>query len=162
MFTRATGWLIVPAWLAAMGWLVAHDVWPGQRFFKVPLTDGRLITGGFNPLGRLTDLHIGQRWRMQVFNPIAALTGFGERFIPVVATVTGEEILSLESGPTCCRIVETPNAKAWVDQRGTVQVQEITLPVVGRMRMRREAVFDDAARRAATQGREFLQRGADL
>ena len=29
MFTRATGYLIVPLWLASMSWLVVHDVMPG-------------------------------------------------------------------------------------------------------------------------------------
>ncbi|MCH7872054.1 MAG: hypothetical protein IID33_10180, partial [Planctomycetes bacterium] len=28
MFTRATGLFIVPVWLAAMGWLGYHDIWP--------------------------------------------------------------------------------------------------------------------------------------
>ena len=28
MFTRATGLFIVPIWLAAMGWLGYHDIWP--------------------------------------------------------------------------------------------------------------------------------------
>ena len=28
MFTRATGLFIVPVWLAAMGWIGYHDIWP--------------------------------------------------------------------------------------------------------------------------------------
>ncbi len=263
MFTKTTGILIIPIWLGAMGWLVAHDVWPGltaddapplqvtdwlqnegrqsqfsltgpdgrigtlwteymidrssiqredliwidhlpldvaplrvtvssifradgvldeftlrianpdgrmevhgerfhadfsyyiegtgfrRRTFKLPLTDASLVSGAFNPFSQLSNLEVGQRWRMQVFNPIAALTGFGNRFIPMLVEVTGSEPLATAKGRVDCMIVESANAKAWVDPQGSVRLQEITLPVIGSLRIAREATYDDDARNAA-------------
>ena len=260
MFTRATGFVIVPLWLAAMSWLVAHDVWPGltaqdppllqatewlktegvraqfaihnehgrlgtiwteyfidrdsiqrwdtiwieqfpvaiaplrisadsiftadgaldeltvrlentetdirlhgERFhkdfsfnfesgpfdksFKIPLAEGRIISGGgVNPFASLTNLTVGQRWRMQVFNPIAALTGLGDRFIPILVEVTGEEKIFSAGEEVNCLVVESAHARAWVDENGAVQIQEMTLPLVGKIRILREPTYDNKAR----------------
>ena len=263
MFTRTTGLLIVPLWLASMGWLVAHDVWPGvtaqepprvtatdwlksegreaqfsihngreklgtiwttylidrasiqredliwlerlpvdiaplrivgdstfsvdgrldeftltlrnnntslrlhgERFhtdfsftlegtglkkrktFKLPLDEG-MIAGAFNPFGQLTDLEVGRRWRMQVFNPVAVVTGLGERFLPLLVEVTGRERIITPAGEMDCFIVESSNTKAWVDGHGAVQVQEVQLPVMGKISVVREAEVDAAARTKA-------------
>lgn len=263
MFTRTTGLLIVPLWLAAMSWLVAHDVWPGvsakeppllqvtdwlktegrqseftifddsgkmgtiwttylidgtsilrhdiiwierlpfpvcplrtsidstfslagelddfrltlrnaetrlmlhgERFpsdfsfefemglgepaklFKLPLHDGGTIAASFSPFSQLSDLKVGQRWRMQVFNPLAALTGLGERFLPMLVEVTGEEDIVTGQGVLRCLVVEASNTKAWVDSNGAVQVQELTMPLVGKIRIIRESGFDEAGRRS--------------
>lgn len=258
MFTRTTGWLIVPLWLAAMGWLIAHDVWPaltakeppphrptewlreegrqsefsvllnndpigriwttylvgeeslrrtdliwfwqyptaiaplrivvdsvftaeglldeltvklasrqdsmrlhGERFhadfsftfengpieqaFKVPLSEGGLIAGALSPFSQLTDLHVGQTWRMQMFNPIAALTGVGDRFMPMLIKVTGEERIATPDGECQCLVLESAHTKAWVDSRGVVVAQEITLPMPGRIRIIRQPTFDEDA-----------------
>ncbi|MBU0717598.1 MAG: DUF3108 domain-containing protein [Planctomycetes bacterium] len=273
MFTRATGYVIVPMWISAMGWLVAHDVWPGftaddtpvlqatdwlkteglqaqfaihndmgrlgtiwtayliqdtsirrldtiwveqfpldiaplrmtvdsiftvdgnldeltvrlenssadillhgERFhkdfsfvfqnglsekpFKVPLFDGKLISGGaFNPFAALTDLHVGQRWRMQVLNPVALLTGLGDRFIPMLVEVSGKETVTAAGRDVECVVVESASAKAWVDANGAVQVQEMVLPLVGRIRIVREDSFNEGARRTAKEGRLYGRRG---
>jgi len=275
LFTRTTGLLIIPAWLAAMSWLVAHDVWPtltaldppplrvlvrdgskesreqftifdgfgkvgtvwttylidetvirrddliwverlpleitplrvtvssdytvegvldeftlrletedadlrlhGERFpsdfsftiesgpleraFKVPLSRGGLFTGAFNPFSELGSLQVGTKWRMQVVNPVAMLTGVGNRFIPLLVEVTGEERIATPEGVKNCLVVESPSAKAWVDADGRVQVQEVTLPVAGSLRIVREAGFDEVkrgiARRAPLGGRRTKQR----
>ena len=119
---------------------------PMERAFKIPLTEGGLISGAFTPFAALSDLRVGQRWRMQVFNPIAAVTGMGNRFIPMLVEVTGEERIATPSGDRNCLVVESPNAKAWVDAYGAVLVQEMTLPLVGRIRIVREMGFDEEAR----------------
>ena len=259
LFTRTTGLFIVPLWLASIGWLIAHDVWPGltaqdapvlrvtdwlegagrraqfaiyndmgrlgtiwteyiiedqsiqrmdtvfidgagleifplrmtidsvftadgildeltarfensqggmrlhgerfpsdfsftldsgpvRRSFKIPLAEGGLISGAFNPFAQINDVQVGQRWRMQVFNPVGVLTGFGDRFIPMVVEVTGEETIATSNGVVKCLVVQAAHAKAWVDAQGAVQVQEVTLPLVGRIRVVREAGYDDEAR----------------
>lgn len=115
---------------------------PIERAFKIPLAEGGTIGGGFNPFSQLSDLSVGQKWRMQVFNPVAALTGLGDRFIPILVEVTGEELIDTPSGRRRCVIVESPNAMAWVDAHGAVLVQEIELPLVGRFRIVREQAFD--------------------
>lgn len=275
MFTRTTGFLIIPAWLAAMSWLVVHDVWPtlaalpapplavtewlktdglrsrylildefgpigtvwseyfidedavrredliwidrlaavekmaaeftplrlnvsstytgegeldeltiraenrvaemrlhGERFhadfsfvfesgpveraFKVPLTEGRMISGALHPFGAMTNLRVGQRFRMQVVNPLASLTGFGSRFMPMVVEVTGEERITTPDGDWNCLIVESQRARAWIDANGAVIIQEIDLPILGKLRIVRQGSFDDEGR-IRTRG-TFLRR----
>ncbi len=262
LFTRASGLLIVPAWLAAMSWLVAHDVWPtwtslhppplrvlpgtneldrraqftvfdefgkmgtvwttyqidetairrddliwierlplelaplrvtvnsgytpegvldefttrletqdadlklhGERFpsdfsftfesgpmeraFKMPLSSSGLFAGAFNPFAELGRLHVGAKWQMQVVNPLAMLTGVGNRFIPLLVEVTGEERIDTPLGAKNCLVVESASAKAWIDADGRVQAQEVVLPVVGRLRIVRVAGFDEDQRTRA-------------
>lgn len=272
VFTKATGLFIVPLWLAAMGWLVAHDVWPrltaldpprlrpadwlenagdkaqfaiysgktpmgtiwtnylvdedairrddliwidhlpvdiaplritvssvftakgvldeftlridspsttvplelhGERFhadfsftldpgektFRIPLTDAGLIAGGLNPFGDLSDLAVGRSWRMQVFNPVAALTGIGERFMPMLVTVTGEQRLHMKGWEGNCLILESGWAKAWVDAHGVVRRQEITLPMVGTIQILRLPYYDLEARNRALSAKLLPRRG---
>lgn len=273
MFTRATGWLIVPLWVTAMTWLVAHDIWPqwvardappltitaalgdidrrsqqtirddfgmlghiwteylldphsvrrtdtvflerlpvevtplrmtidsvftaegvldeftlnlenqdaqmelhGERFhsdfsfrlrfglidklYKMPLSEGGLISGMVNPFSQLTGLHVGQRWRMQVFNPLAVITGLGERFTSVLVEVTGVETLSFDGSPRDYFVVESPNAKAWVAADGSVPLQEVKLPVIGKLHITRDPAVDENKRQAAMRSR--LHRGEKL
>jgi len=122
-----------------------------DRTFKVPLSQGGIISGAFNPMTEMRELSVGTRWRMQVLNPFALLTGVGSQFIPVVVEVTGEERIATPRGERNCMVVESPSAKAWVDSDGLVQVQEVTLPLGGSFRIVRQDGFDDAARSAARQ-----------
>ncbi|MCH8242961.1 MAG: hypothetical protein IH897_10175 [Planctomycetes bacterium] len=122
---------------------------PIEKAFKIPLADGGFISGGLNPFGQLVDMKVGDRWRMQVFNPIAALLGIGDKFIPTLIEVTGRETIVTPQGSTDCLVVESQNAKAWVDQHGAVLVQELTLPLVGKLRMVRETAYDADARSRA-------------
>lgn len=268
MFTRTTGFLIVPIWFAAMGWLVMHDVWPrlaahepppltitdwlktsgeksqftitddsggtvgtiwsaysidegvsttrddlvhverlalpiapltasvisvytgsglldeftvrianfagnlelhGERFhaafsftltgmiagkaiesrFKLPLAETGLLTNGFQPFTQLANLSVGQTWRMQVYNPVAAVTGIGDRFIDMLVTVGDREKRVTKTGVFDCFVVQSHRARAWVDDRGVVREQEITLPVVGTLRIMRESGYDEDARSEA-------------
>lgn len=117
--------------------------------FKVPVTDGAVIGAAFNPVADFTNLRVGQRWRMQVVNPLACLTGLGKRFTPVVVEVTEEAVLELDDGKHNCLVVESPNVKAWVDANGATLMQEITLPILGKTRIARESRFDEMARSVA-------------
>jgi len=110
--------------------------------FKTPLIDGGFLSGAFNPFSQLSGLQVGQTWRMQAFNPLAALTGVGNRFIPMLVRVTGEETIAGPEGAVRCFVVEAPRAMAWVDAKGVVRVQEVDLPMVGRIRVVRETEFD--------------------
>ena len=130
------------------------------RRFKIPLSEGGMIAGALSPFGQLPDLELGQRWRMQTFNPVAALTGFGDRFIPMLVEVTGREKIVTSAGAVDCLIVEAANARAWVDACGAVQVQEAMLPLVGRIRIVREAGYDDYGRSLARKW-SFGYRGVD-
>lgn len=122
-----------------------------DKAFKVPLSDGSLIAGPFHPLAEMRELKVGDKWRMQVVNPMALLTGVGSQFLPVLVEVTGEERITTLDGDKNCMVVESPSAKAWIDAAGLVQVQEVSLPWGGQYRIVREAAFDDAARGKARQ-----------
>lgn len=115
---------------------------PVKKAFKVPLSDGSMITAAFNPFSTLSDLKVGQRWRVQVFNPVATMMPFGDKFFRMLVEVTGEERLRTPWGEKNCLVVESPNARAWVDATGEVIKQELTLPLVGKMTVLREPEFE--------------------
>lgn len=118
---------------------------PLEKAFKIPLVEGGLFSGAFHPFGALTNLRVGQRWRMQVVNPLSMLSGVGSEFIPLLVEVTGEERVQSSVGDVNCFVIDSPNARAWVDARGNVVAQEMKLPMLGRMRLQREASFDEKA-----------------
>jgi hypothetical protein len=120
-----------------------------ERAFKVPLIEGGVITGAFHPFGGMTNLGVGQRWRMQVVNPLATLTGMGERFIPLLVEVVGEERLRTSDGDRNCFVIESERARAWVDASGNVLLQEVNLPVLGTLRIERRDSFDERGRTLA-------------
>lgn len=122
---------------------------PINKAFKIPLSEGRMITGAFHPFSALTHLRVGQRWHMQVVNPIASLTGFGSRFVPLLVEVTGEERIAIGGGHRNCLVVESQRTKAWVDAQGAVLVQELTLPMFGTLRLVRDSEFNEDGRSLA-------------
>lgn len=126
-----------------------------EQAFKMPLVDGGLIGGALSPFASLSGLRVGRSWRMQVFNPIAALTGAGDRFLPVLMTVTGREALPVGNGRRNCYVIESPNTKVWVDERGSVLRQETALPLVGRILITREDTYDEDAHAAARRLRLY-------
>lgn len=124
---------------------------PLFKTFKLPLSQAGMISEGFSPFNQLAGLKVGQRWRMQVFNPLSALSGFGESFTGVLVEVTGEETIATLEGPKRCLVVESSMVRAWVDEHGVVERQEVTLPFQGgrgALRIVREP-YDDEARNAA-------------
>lgn len=131
---------------------------PVEKAFKIPLVDSGLFSGAFHPFGALTDLRVGQRWRMQVVNPISMLTGMGNEFIPLLVEVTGEERVRTAAGDVNCYVIDSPNARAWVDARGNVVAQEMRLPMLGTMRLERSRVFDEAAHRDARNWSPHVRR----
>lgn len=120
-----------------------------EQAFKVPLADGSLFTGGFNPFSRLANIQVGQSWRVQVFNPVSVITGAGPRFHSMLVRVTGRERVTTAGGAYDCLVVEAPNARAWIDDRGDVVMQEMVLPVSGTLRFVRNAFVDSQSREKA-------------
>lgn len=118
------------------------------KSFKVPLSGGSMVTAAFNPFSTLTDLRVGQRWRVQVINPLSAFVPVGDKFFRVLVEVTGEERIKTIGGEVNCLVVESPNMKAWVDKTGAVVKQEMTLPLIGAMRIERASGFDKDAMNA--------------
>lgn len=131
------------------------------RLFKVPIYDGGTVAAAFSPLSQLSDLRVGQRWRVQVFNPVAALTGLGARFVPKIVEVTGEDRIVTEDGVIPCWVVQAAGTRAFVDSEGAVRIQELTLPVVGKIRVIRSSSFDEAARHRVQQWSPGERRKSD-
>jgi hypothetical protein len=57
-------------------------------------------------------------------------------------------------------VLEAGQTKAWVSADGQVRLQEVTLPVVGKVRVVRQAQFNAEARNEARKQR-LLVRGFD-
>jgi hypothetical protein len=121
--------------------------------FKIGAADMGLVGDVFRPFGRLVGLHIGQTWRMQVVNPVAAFAGFGNRFNTVLVRVTGQERIPNYDGKLVeCFVVETENAKAWVEESGRVVRQEVHVPMQGRITLSDEP-FNEVMLKAARANR---------
>lgn len=121
-----------------------------KQVFKIDLARAGTFSDMFRPFDAMPNLRVGQSWRMQVFNPLAAVTGIGHRFIPMLVRVVGREMLRLNGELKDCLIVESTNVKAWVDRRsGVVLIQEVTLPVGGTYTVKCEP-YDETARRDAS------------
>ena len=135
------------------------DTGYGRRHtFKLPLSESALIASGFNPLSGLSNLHVGQAWRMQVFNPVSAVLGVGDRFIPLLVEVTGEETINTMDGPTVCLLVETnTGTRAWVSPDGIVYRQSAVLPVGGTLTIVRELFNESRYAKAHASARKDMR-----
>jgi hypothetical protein len=138
------------------GWIAGRSI---DKTFKTPLMDGGVFSSGLTSFTQLTGLYPGRTWRVQVINPLAALTGVGNRFQPMIVRVTGEEHFTGPDGVYKCMVVEAPNAKAWVDEQGVVRAQEFALPLLERIQIIRESGFDAVTRQEVAQEVLYSRRG---
>lgn len=122
---------------------------------KIPLTDADMVAEVFNPFTTLPKLHVGQAWKMQVINPVAALTNVGEKFLTLVARVTRREKTATNFGVLDCFVVESEKVRAWVDAEGVVQIQEVHLPVASTIRIIRERFDPDLYNLGVASQREW-------
>ena len=112
---------------------------PMWETFKIPASQAGLIGDVFRPFATLPDLKVGQSWRMQMVNPLAAASGLGDRFITLLVRVTRRQTITTTDGRKVdCLVVEAPNVKAWVDDDGVVWEQQVELPIGGTITARAE------------------------
>ncbi|NOS99932.1 MAG: hypothetical protein HOP29_04835 [Phycisphaerales bacterium] len=117
-----------------------------KQAFKIDLALAGTFSDVFRPFDVMPQLEVGQSWRMQVFNPVATVTGVGDRFIPMLVKVVGRDVLHVDGQPRDCMIVEAGQAQAWVERRsGLALKQKINLPILGGYTVLMEG-YDDAAR----------------
>lgn len=97
----------------------------------------RLIGDSLRPVAYLPSLSVGQSWRMQILDPVAAALRGKTQFRSIIARVTGIETIWQGGKQMECFVVETsPNkTKAWVDRSGCVRKQEVELPGLGVVRI---------------------------
>lgn len=112
--------------------------------FKIPEAHAGMMGQMFRPFTRLGDLRVGQSWRMQVFNPFAAVSGFGSPFMPMLVQVTGKETLMRGRTALDCFVVEAAGSRAVVGPDGTVYEHQVQLPVGGTIHIRDEPFSDDS------------------
>lgn len=118
------------------------------RRFKIPHTHAGMFGDLFKPFATLPDLRVGQSWRMQVFNPLAAVAGFGDTFTPMLVRVTGTDTVVRNGAVVECFVVEASGSRALVGHDGVVYEQSVELPVGGTIVVRDEPYDDEARKRA--------------
>jgi hypothetical protein len=128
------------------------QIGPIRRQASLDLSASRLIGESLRPFAFLPDLRVGQSWRMQLLDPMAAVMRRRAEFKPIVARVTGTEIIEHEGQPLECFVVETSpqSATAWVDSSGRVLMQRVDVPGFGKLTVRTEA-YDEESRAQARQ-----------
>ncbi|MFQ5492017.1 MAG: hypothetical protein ACE5GE_14970 [Phycisphaerae bacterium] len=113
---------------------------------RIQADSAGLIGDAFRPFAALPNLKVGQSWRMQVINPLACVTGLGDKFVPMLVEVTGRERIDTPDGRAVnCLVVEASNARAWVDDQGKVIKQQVQWPLGGPITLWDEP-FDESAR----------------
>lgn len=103
----------------------------------------------FRPFVYLKGLHVGQTWRIASINPLGSLWGEDPAPQPVVARVVSREEIEHLGRKVDCFRVETQGAAAWVDDEGRVLLQEVDLPMLGKVSIRLLDDFDQEALRKA-------------
>ena len=131
-----------------------------KRQASLQLSSSRMIGESMRPFTFLPELEVGQSWRMQVLDPLAAVLQRGTQFTPVIATVTGKEVLEMDDGKVECFVVELSQqrAKAWVHATGRVVQQEVEVPGMGTVLVKEER-FDGKLRQEV---RERVPRGSRM
>jgi len=114
------------------------------------MSESRMIGQSLRPFTFLPTLEVGQSWRMQMLNPVSAVIGGRTNFTSIVAKVTGKETIEHLGRQVECFVIKTypTQAKAWIDERGRVLVQEAYIPMLGKVVMREEPC-DEQAKEAA-------------
>lgn len=122
---------------------------------RTMLLDGDLsqyLCESLRPFTHLSNLRIGQSWRIRVLDPVALIKSQSLDFTTQLARVTRREVIRQGGKESACFRIETPAATAWADDKGLVIRQEVQPPWGGRWVMEDEP-YDSLARRAAMSGR---------
>lgn len=116
-----------------------------ERTFSLDAATSSLVGDTFQPFACLPALEVGQAWRMQVIDPLTALTGGGQ-LVPrtKLVRVVSKETIEIDGKKTDAFVVETEGARAWVDERGLVLRQQLDVPLIGRLVVQRER-YDESA-----------------
>jgi hypothetical protein len=100
------------------------------------------------PFDRLPDLHVGQRWRLELLDPLShilpQLRDSGVELEPIVIRVTGKTTITHQGQPVETYVVDGGSATAYVAEDGRVLRQEVDVPLLGRLVLLDEP-YDEAA-----------------
>lgn len=96
------------------------------------------------PFSSLRGLEVGRSWKIHVIDPWSLIQqGRQTKLRSVVVSVTGRETIQIEGRKRSCWIVESPGARAWVDDAGRVLRQVVTIPGVGQLEIREQTFQRD-------------------
>lgn len=124
---------------------------PIERQASLDVSASRMIGESIRPFNILPNLRVGQSWRMQLLDPVAAVISNRTEFRSVVARVTGRETIASAGGSVDCFVVEVQDqTKAWVTTDGRVirQIVNSPIPVIGKLRVEAEAYNEAALKQA--------------
>lgn len=118
---------------------------------NLPAETAAAMRDAMQPLGSLTQLEVGQAWRVRIMNPIASLTPGMKgdlQTLDMLVRVTGKTKLEHNGEKKEVFVVETDSLVAFVDQDGRLLKQVMEIPLLGQVTCI-DVPFDDAARRKA-------------
>jgi hypothetical protein len=123
---------------------------PLYRQANLDMAASRLIGDSLRPFSFLPTLKVGQSWRMQIIDPLSAAMGGSTRFTSIVARVTRKETIEHGGKSVECFVVETSpgQAKAWVGPDGRVCMQQVDVPMMGKMTVQDEPYKEHERERA--------------
>jgi len=108
-----------------------------------------MMSDVIRPFIALPELEVGASWTMELFDPWTAITQHKAEVKPVLVRVTGKEDIELEPGHVVsCFVIETHGAKAWADVNGRVLIQEVEVPLLGKLTIRDEPYDRDSRQKA--------------
>ena len=106
------------------------------------------------PFDSLTELTVGQSWRLELLNPLTGLFsdfGAGDMTMEgIYVRVTRLEEIEHHGQRVEAFVLEAENLRAWVSHKGTVMRQELTIPLVGTLVLVDEP-YDDEMRQLEIQ-----------
>ncbi|MBN1489953.1 MAG: hypothetical protein JXA69_08555 [Phycisphaerae bacterium] len=118
-----------------------------RRTFKLDAAASRLISDSIQPFDVLPDLRVGQSWRMQILDPLAAALYQKTRPTSIIATVERMETIEHQGERVQCFLVTAGRVHAWVAPDGRVLRQEADMPIPGLGKLIVEDEPFDAERR---------------
>ncbi len=91
------------------------------------------------PFSALRGLEVGRSWKIHVIDPFSLIQSGGRtRLKAVVVRVTDKEVIHVEGRAYDCYVVESPGARAWIDETGRTRRQVVEVPGVGKLEIREE------------------------
>ncbi len=104
------------------------------------------------PFSSLRGLQVGQSWKIHVIDPFSLIQGgWQTKLKPVVVRVSGRETIQIEGRKHSCFVVESPGARAWVDDSGRVLRQVVDVPGMGQLTINEQSFqrskYDEMLRR---------------
>lgn len=126
--------------------------------FVLPEHATRSLNHAFRPFHDLTELYVGQSWRVDLINPLAgAVPGANIHQLihdDALVEVKRQEQLQHHGKTYVTHVIESGKVRAWVALDGSVLRQTLELPLFGQLVMLDEP-YDKVQRDAATS--DFLK-----